>query len=162
MDVNGHAAIVTGAATGMGAATAEALSRGGERSIGVMRVAENAAPKQRGKPFEKGRSGNPKGKPPGARNKASLMLDHMLREDAAEVLTAVLEKAKAGDIQAARLLLDRLMPVRKGRAVNIDLPRIEKAEDLLTALSTTIEAMGRGELTPEETGMSIGTINALF
>tara|TARA_B100000959_G_scaffold216085_2_gene227612 strand:+ start:358 stop:618 length:261 start_codon:yes stop_codon:yes gene_type:complete len=86
----------------------------------------------------------------------------MLREDAAEVLTAVLEKAKAGDIQAARLLLDRLMPVRKGRAVNIDLPRIEKAEDLLTALSTTIEAMGRGELTPEETGMSIGTINALF
>ncbi|MGB6419402.1 MAG: DUF5681 domain-containing protein, partial [Pseudolabrys sp.] len=35
--------------------------------------AENTAQKQRGRPFEPGKSGNPKGRPKGSRNQATLL-----------------------------------------------------------------------------------------
>ena len=45
-----------------------------------MNEAENSAPKQRG--FQKGRSGNPAGKPPGTRNKMTLLAEALLDNEA--------------------------------------------------------------------------------
>ena len=77
--------------------------------------------------FKKGKSGNPKGKAPGTRNKVPARIEQLLANEGEAVVGAVLTKAKEGDMQAARLVLDRICPPRKGHPVNIDLPTIECA-----------------------------------
>jgi hypothetical protein len=91
-----------------------------------------------------------RGRPSGSRNNASLVLDKMLADDGADVVRAVLAAAKNGDMQAARLVLDRIVPVRKGRSIRLDLPIIGSAADVLTALSSTVAAMAEGDITPDE------------
>lgn len=56
--------------------------------------------------FEKGQSGNPAGKPKGALSART----KLLKEASLPTLEAVIEKAKAGDLQAAALILDRTVP----------------------------------------------------
>jgi len=63
--------------------------------------AENAAGKQRGRPFRQGVSDNPAGKPRGARHRVTLLAERMMQDDAADVVCAVLTAAKAGDMVAA-------------------------------------------------------------
>jgi Family of unknown function (DUF5681) len=43
-----------------------------------MSLSENTAGKQRGKPFQKGKSGNPYGRPKGSRNATALALESLL------------------------------------------------------------------------------------
>jgi hypothetical protein len=74
----------------------------------------------------------------------------MADEDAKAVLQKQLELAKAGDQQAAQLVLSRVWPVRKGRPVSITLPSIDTAADLVAALGAVANAVGSGELTPDE------------
>jgi hypothetical protein len=53
-------------------------------------------------------------------------------------------------MRAADLLLRRLWPERKGRPVRLELPPVRVAADLASALGRVVEAVGAGELTPEE------------
>jgi len=99
-----------------------------------------------------------RGRPSGSRNKASIALDKMLADDGADVVRAVLAAARGGDMQAARLVLDRIVPVRKGRSIQLDLPTIESAADVLTALSLTVAAMAEGEITPDEAAVVAGVL----
>ena len=100
--------------------------------------------------WKPGQSGNPAGRPEGSRNKASLMAEKLMEGDTKEVIMAVIEKAKGGDIQAAKLILDRIVPLRKGRPVQIDLPDMTEAVDVVKALSATLKAVSDGTLTPDE------------
>ncbi len=62
--------------------------------------------RHRGRPFEKGRSGNPAGRRTGSRNKATLAL-----AGESEALTRrAVELALAGDPTAMRLCLERILP----------------------------------------------------
>ena len=70
-------------------------------------TADNAAPRQRGRPFRKGQSANPKGMPSGSRHKATLILDKIGADAGASVLEAVVRAAERGDMAAARIILDR-------------------------------------------------------
>jgi Family of unknown function (DUF5681) len=118
---------------------------------------ENAARDQAGR-FAKGRSGNVTGKPKGARNRASLLLDKMAQADAAAVLRAVLDKAKRGDMTAATTVLARLWPVQKGRSIALDLPHIATAEDVIAALDVINAAIGCGQITPDEGAAIAGVV----
>ena len=100
--------------------------------------------------WKPGQSGNPAGRPDGSRNKASLIAEKLMEGDTEEVIKAVIEKAKGGDIQAAKLILDRIVPARKGRPVRIDLPDMAGAGDVVNALSATLKAVSEGDLTPDE------------
>ena len=51
---------------------------------------------------------------------------------------------------AARIILDRLIPPRKGRPVPLGLPAVTTAGDLLAAQRVVIEGLAAGDLTPEE------------
>jgi hypothetical protein len=53
--------------------------------------------------FQIGISGNPNGRKAGSRNKATLLLEALLDGEAEAVTRTVIEKAKAGDMGAARL-----------------------------------------------------------
>lgn len=83
-----------------------------------------------------------------------------MSEQAEAVVQAVIDAARGGDIAAARLILERLVPVRKGRPVALDLPPLHTAADARAALGATIDAMAAGELSPEEAATIAGVVDA--
>lgn len=113
-------------------------------------MAENAAGKQRGKPFPKGVSGNPGGKRPGTRHRATRLAEQLMAEDAEEIVQAIIDAAKGGDMTAARLVLDRIAPARRDNPVTFKLPPIANAEDAAKAMGALLGAVAAGELTPSE------------
>ena len=108
-------------------------------------------PKRRGgKPFQKGQSGNPAGKPAGTRNATTLAVEALLDGEAKAITRVAIDKALAGDPIALRLVLERVAPVRRGRPVQFDLPPLENATDLAPAIAGILKATAAGDLTPEE------------
>ena len=69
-----------------------------------------------------------------------------------------IELAQGGDTVALRLCLERIYPVRKGRLINLDLPKVESARDVLKAIGSTISAVAEGEITPEEGSLVAGLL----
>lgn len=114
--------------------------------------AANTAKKQRGKPFEPGKSGNPAGKPKGSRNATTLAAEALLDGEADALTRKAIELAKTGDMQALKLCMDRIVPPRRDRPVTFALPKIEGPEQAATAMATVLKAAADGELTPMEAG----------
>jgi hypothetical protein len=112
--------------------------------------AEKTAQKQRGRPFKPGQSGNPRGRPIGARNAATVAMEALLDNESDALTRKAIELAKDGDLQALRLCLERILPPRKDRPVTFTLPTIASAKDALSALSALLTAVSTGELTPSE------------
>lgn len=100
--------------------------------------------------FSKGTSGNPAGRPPGSRNKATLMMEAMLEGEGEQLTRKLIDLASGGDIVALRLCLERLIPPRKDRSICLDLPRVENLPQISAAMSTVLEAIGDGRITPTE------------
>jgi hypothetical protein len=119
----------------------------------------NGSPKPRGRPFAPGHSGNPDGRPKGARNKATLLAEQLLDGETEALLRKLIEKALAGDIAALRLCLERAL-ARRGRLVTFELPTIETAKDACAAASAVLAACANGELSPAEAAEFMGLINA--
>ena len=101
-------------------------------------------------PFEKGESGNPAGRPRGSRNRATLLMESLLADDAEAIGRKAIEMAKQGDMAAIRLCMDRLAPVRKGEPVAFELPPLDKPADSVAAAAEIVAAVAAGELTPSE------------
>ncbi|WP_264050419.1 DUF5681 domain-containing protein [Methylobacterium flocculans] len=100
--------------------------------------------------FQPGQSGNPAGRPKGARSRATLALEAILEGEAEAITRKVIELALEGDTQALRMCLDRLAPPRKDRPVILELPDIETASDLPRATSALLQAVAAGDITPSE------------
>jgi hypothetical protein len=97
-----------------------------------MVMAENTSPKlPHG--FQKGQSGNPAGKPRGARHKATIFAERLMQDDIEKIVGAVLTAAGNGDMTAAKIVLDRLAPVSRRQCVSFDLPKIETLDDEVAA-----------------------------
>jgi hypothetical protein len=73
-----------------------------------------------------------------------------MQDDAGDIVQAVLAAAKSGDMTAARLILERISPVRRGRPVYLDLPAVKTAADVSAAIATLTMAMAAGDVTPDE------------
>lgn len=74
-----------------------------------------------------------------------------LLEGEAEALTRVaIEKALAGDMMALRICFDRLYPPQKGRSIQIDLPAIKQADDVVRGYEAVLAAVSDGFITPDE------------
>lgn len=116
----------------------------------MMSPPENTAGKQRGKPFQKGQSGNPAGKPRGARNATTLALETLLDGQATALTQKAIDLALAGDMAALRLCIDRILPPRKDRPVTFTLPPITSPKEAAATISVVLAAVASGELTPAE------------
>src|SRR3954470_16848279 len=110
----------------------------------------NSAGEQRGRPFKKGQSGNPAGKPKGARHRTTMAVDALLEGEAETITRKAVELAKAGDTVALRLCMDRLAPPRRDRPVPFTLPKLDTVADAKAASAAILEAVAEGELTPNE------------
>ena len=123
-------------------------------------MADNSGSKQRGKPFQPGQSGNPAGKPKGARNHATRALETLLGNSAEDVALAVIKAAEGGDTSAARLVLERVLPARKDAPVSFELPPIKSAADTVAASSALLDAVAGGDVTPDEAGRVMALLTA--
>jgi Family of unknown function (DUF5681) len=101
-------------------------------------------------PFQKGESGNPAGRPRGARNRTTMLMQDLLADHAEAIGRNAIALAQEGDIAAIRVCMDRLAPARKDKPVAFDLPPLDTAADSVAAAASIVAAVAAGELTPSE------------
>ncbi len=104
------------------------------------------APKTRGRPFQRGNPGRPKG----ARHKSTIAAEALLDGEADALTRKAIELALAGDTFALRLCLERILPARKDRPVSFAMPSIAGAGEAAKLASAILSAVARGQLTPGE------------
>src|SRR5258708_2092551 len=113
-------------------------------------VAEKTARKQRGRPFRKGLSGNPRGRPLGARNRATIAMEALLDGEAEAITRKAVEKAKEGDTTALRLCLERILPPRKDRPIALLMPKLSTVADAAALMAAITSAVAIGDVTTSE------------
>jgi dihydrodipicolinate synthase/N-acetylneuraminate lyase len=96
--------------------------------------------------WKPGQCGNPKGRPKGARDRRSNLRYGLLKE-VPDILKTLAAAAKGGDIQAAKLILERTLPALKSAAEPLTLPA---PETLAGQGRVVMEAVASGEITPDE------------
>lgn len=80
-----------------------------------------------------GRSANPKGRPPGSGKIAKFR--QALIAEVPEIIAALGKEAKAGDAQAAKLLLERVLPPLRDLPVDVDVDGNQRGFAVATCLS---------------------------
>lgn len=109
--------------------------------------------------FKKGQSGNSSGRPPGSRNKATLLYEQLFEDGAEELIKKAMQMAKNGDIRALSLCLDRILPTKRERSINLELHPLENPQDLPIHFQDITTAIAEGRITPAE-GESLSKIAA--
>jgi hypothetical protein len=100
-------------------------------------------PKSAWKP---GESGNPAGRKPGTKN-ASTQLREMI--DVEKIITQLQTSALAGDVPAARTLLERALPVYRSAAAPVEIPELADAADLTKKAHSVLDAVACGRVPPD-------------
>ena len=107
--------------------------------------------------FKPGQSGNPSGRPKGVRNKSTMAAEALLNGESEALTRRCIDLALEGDHTALRLCLSRILPVKRERTIELDLPALEGSQDSLRAIATVLEAVGSGTITPSE-GQSLASL----
>jgi ribosomal protein L17 len=108
--------------------------------------------------WQPGQTGNPKGRPPGKSEITRLRA--AIAAHVPSILDQLVTAAKAGDVQAARLILERVLPPLKGteQAVELQLPK----DGTLTAKATAVlNSAAAGELAPGQAAQLIAALGTL-
>lgn len=113
--------------------------------------------------FKKGETGNPNGRPPGSKNKRTV-----IREALAKVYDngeegfwlAVAEKAKEGDGTAMTMLAARLIAPLRASDATVKLEGLD-AGSLVEKAERIVASMGEGELSPSEATAMVNAIATL-
>jgi Family of unknown function (DUF5681) len=141
-----------------------------------MAMGDEVSPKPpgraRGRPFEKGRSGNPGGRRRGSRNGSTLAAAALLAGESEALTRKAVEAALAGDSIAMRLCLERVLPRCQERPVEFCLPPIATPStaktsaptprDLSRAMNAVTSAVARGEITPGEAATIAGVVDTFM
>lgn len=120
----------------------------------------NEPKKPRRTQFQPGQSGNPGGKPKGARHRITRAVEELLEGEHEALTRKAIDKALEGDGVALRLCLERIAPVRKDAPITFDLPPIATAADTRTASASVLAAVATGEITPGEAGAVMSLLTA--
>ncbi|MEM9061654.1 MAG: DUF5681 domain-containing protein [Pseudomonadota bacterium] len=110
--------------------------------------------------FQKGQSGNPAGKPKGARHRTTRAVEALLEGEAEGLTRKAVELALDGDTTALRLCLERIAPARKDNPIRFSMPAMKSSADASTALRAILEATADGEITPCEANSLSGLIDS--
>lgn len=108
--------------------------------------------------WKPGQSGNPKG-----RAKGSINISTRLRKmiDVESILKKLQKAALTGDVQAARTLLERALPVYRLTAEPVMVPGIHGAATLTDKARVVLEAVANGRIPPDigaQLVAAIGTV----
>ena len=111
--------------------------------------------------FEKGISGNPGGRPRGARHKATLAAEALLDGEVENLSRKAIELALDGNVVALRLCLERIAPPRRGSAITLDIGPVKTVADLANAQAAVLLSMAEGDMTIEEAADAARVIEAV-
>jgi hypothetical protein len=108
--------------------------------------------------FTKGASGNPAGRPKGIKDKRH-RFNEAIESMIPEVLESVFQKAVAGDMTAAKMLLDRSLPTKR--------PEQERAQISIkenTALNAreVLKSVFAGEMSPDVGASLLNAITSVL
>ena len=80
---------------------------------------DNAGQTHKGGPWAPGVSGNPAGMKVGTRHRATRLAEKLMADDIEGVVNAVVTAAQGGDMQACKIVLDRIAPPCRGQRVRL-------------------------------------------
>jgi len=106
-------------------------------------------------PFIKGQSGNPGGRGKGTVNKRSITAaaiakynkEHQNCDALGDIMGKMIDLAKEGDIQAAKLVIDRVEPSYKSILPSVTLGRMPK--DLFKRGERILSLIASGDISPD-------------
>jgi hypothetical protein len=107
--------------------------------------------------WKPGQSGNPKGRPRGAGEIARLRA--RIAEAMPGILAVLTEKAQAGDVQAAKLLLERTLPAIRPVELSEAVPL--EGETLTDQGRAVLRLLAAGEIGPMQAAALLGAIGQL-
>ena len=110
--------------------------------------------------WQPGQSGNPKGRPRGSRNRVTIVALAAMEEGADAIARKVVDMAKEGDMSAARLVIERLVPSAKERPIFLTLPETSTASGIAAAQQAILQAVAAGDLLPGEGTTLAGIVEA--
>ena len=109
--------------------------------------------------FKPGQSGNPAGRPKGTK-----LWTTKLREELAKDVPGIVKRVKGaaldGDMAAARILLDRVIPSVRSESAAVEIPALAAAETLSDKARVLIDAVAAGQLAPSTAGDLLGALAA--
>lgn len=107
--------------------------------------------------WKKGQSGNPRGRRP--KGLATVeKLRTVLAKDLQDILDPIVEKARGGDLGAAKLILERVLPPLKAIECPVSLEAV--AGSLSQQGQGILQAMASGALAPGQAAQLLGAIAA--
>jgi hypothetical protein len=108
--------------------------------------------------FRKGESGNPAGRPKGSG--LSGRLRQAIEKDSEAILAALIDQAKTGDVQAARILLDRVCPSLKAQAQPVEVEGLA-AGGLVERATAALDAAANGNIAPDVAAGLVAAVGTL-
>jgi hypothetical protein len=109
-----------------------------------------------GRPFE---HGNP-GRPPGSKNKVTRFLEELVENEGETLTRKLIDLAKTGNLRSLLYCMDRLLPQRRSQPINLELPKIDRVQDVAPAIATVSHAVSNGIVTPEEASRIVGVLDS--
>jgi hypothetical protein len=107
--------------------------------------------------FKKGQSGNPAGRKPGTT--AGSKIRQAIEESREDIIKAVIEAAKNGDMTACKMLLDRICPPLKAQVEPVSFT-IAANDSLAGIGQVIIDSISRGEIAPDTGSQLITALSA--
>lgn len=117
-----------------------------------------AAEKKKLGRWKAGESGNPKGRTPGSGEVAKLRAS--IAAHLPEIIAQLVVKAKEGDAQAARLLLERVLPPMKAIEPMVELT-LPDGEGMTAQGVAIVQAVAAGTLAPGQGAALLSGLGAL-
>jgi hypothetical protein len=78
------------------------------------------------------------------------LIEQLLEDDAVQITRKVVELAKKGNFPAIRLCMDRILPVRKERLIELEVRPTENSNQLPLTSQDLLIAVAEGRITPGE------------
>lgn len=104
----------------------------------------NDPPRKPNGQFQPGTSGNPKGRP----KTEHTVLRGRLTNDADEIIQSVIDQAKQGDLAAAKLILDRILPPLRPTAAPVSIP-LPNGTDPVSLAESFLAAAADGRISAD-------------
>lgn len=108
--------------------------------------------------WKPGQSGNPRGKPAGSGELQKLRAK--IGKHVPSIITKLVDAAEAGDVQAARLLLERVLPPMKATEAAHAL-QIDTKASLTDQGRAVLAAVAAGQLAPGQGAQLVAAIGSL-
>ena len=109
--------------------------------------------------FKEGQSGNPSGRPKGIVDKRT-QLRNNFESESKEIVSVVIQAAKDGDMQACKMVLDRISPPLKSQAATITIDK-PLPKHISETARVFIEAAASGQLPPDIASQLVSSVGTL-